>query len=82
MFFAVLISLLSLTRFIAYPDIINGSARLVSLNAPKMISAKTEGKLVKLFAPDGKEVRKGEHLGYVESTASYNEVMELKQWVE
>lgn len=81
LFFAVLISLLSLTWFISYPDIINGSARLVSLNAPKMISSKTEGKLVKLFAQDGKQVYKGEHLGYMESTASYNEVIALQQWV-
>jgi HlyD family secretion protein len=81
-FFIVLASLLSLTWFIAYPDIINGSARLVSLNAPKMISSKTEGKLMKLFVIDGETVQKGKHLGYSESTALYDEVMQLKTWVE
>lgn len=81
-FFIVLISLLSLTWFIAYPDIINGSARLVSLKAPKMVSSKTEGKLMKLFVQDGQAVKKGGHLGYMESTADYDEVMQLKSWVE
>jgi HlyD family secretion protein len=82
LFFVVLISLLALTWFISYPDIINGSARLVSLNAPKMISSKTEGKLIKLFVQDGEVVQKGKHLGYMESTASYNEAMQLKSWIE
>src|SRR4051812_14294577 len=80
-FFIVLVSLLALTWFIAYPDIVNGTARLVSLNAPKMVSSKTEGKLVKLFVSDGEAVQNGEHLGYMESTTSYNESMQLKAWV-
>ena len=81
-FFIVLFSLLTLTWFISYPDIINGSARLVSSNAPKMINSKTEGKLMKLFISDGETVQRGKHLAYMESTASYNEVMQLETWVE
>ncbi len=82
LFLLVLLSLLTLTWFISYPDIINGSARLVSLNAPKMISPKTEGKIVKLFVSDGEEVQKGKHLAYMESTASYKEVIQLRNWIE
>ena len=82
LFFLVLVSLFAFTWFISYPDIINGSARLVSLNAPKMISSKTEGKLMKLFVSDGQTVLKEKHLGLMESTASYNEVMKLKAWIE
>lgn len=82
LFFVVLISILVFTWFISYPDIINGSAQLVSLNAPKMISSKTQGKLMKLFAAEGEVVQKGKHLGYMESTASYNEVMQLKNWID
>ena len=81
-FFMVLLSILALTCFISYPDIINGSARLVSLNAPKMINAKTEGKLMKLFVTDGETVQKSMHIGYMESTASYSEVIQLKTWIE
>lgn len=81
-FFIVMVSLLALTWFISYPSIINGSARLVSLNAPKMISARSGGMLVKLFVSDGATVQKGKHLGYMESTASYKEVMQLMNWIE
>lgn len=82
LFLLVLLSLLTLTWFISYPDIINGSARLVSLNAPKMISPKIEGKIVRLFVSDGEEVQKGKHLAYMESTASYKEVIQLRNWIE
>lgn len=81
-FFMVLLLLLVLTWFISYPDIINGSARLVALNAPKMIGSRTEGKLVRLFVSEGEAVQKGKHLGYMESTASYGEVIKLKSWIE
>jgi multidrug resistance efflux pump len=81
-FFLVLLFLLIVTWFISYPDIINGSARLVSLNAPKMIASKSGGKLMRLFVSDGASVQKGEHLGYMENTAAYKEVMRLNDWIE
>lgn len=81
LFFAVLISLLALTWFIKYPDIVSASTRLVALNAPKLISAKTQGKLMKLFVSNEDEVNKDQHLGYMESTATYDEVIKLETWV-
>ena len=81
-FLLVLLFLLSLTWFIQYPDIVNGSARLVALNPPKLISSKTEGKLVKLFVSNEQQVQKNQHLAYIESTTDYNEVIKLKSWVE
>jgi HlyD family secretion protein len=79
-FLLILILLISLTYIIQYPDMLNASARLVALNPPKNINAKTEGKLVKLFAANEEAVKKGRHLGYLESTADYSEVMELYKW--
>ena len=37
---------------------VNASARLVALNPPKNVNAKTEGKLVKLFAGNEEVVKK------------------------
>jgi HlyD family secretion protein len=81
-FLLILLLLLSLTWFIKYPDIVNGSARLLALNPPKLVSAKTEGKLVKLFVKNEQWVQKNQHLAYMESTASYTEVVELKEWID
>ena len=81
-FLLILLLLLSLTWFIKYPDIVKGSARLVALNAPRLVSSKTEGKLMKLFVLNEQEVKEGRHLGYIESTAAYDEVMKLKEWID
>jgi HlyD family secretion protein len=82
LFFLIILFLMSLTWFIRYPDIINGSARLVALNPPKLITSKVEGKLLKLFVVNEQPVQKGQHLGYMESTADYKEVVWLQQWVD
>ena len=81
-FLAILVLLIVLTYIIQYPDMVNASARIVALNPPKIVNAKSEGKLVKLFAKDEEEVRKDQHLGFIESTASYNEVMTLHKWTQ
>ena len=81
-FFLILTGLLAATWFIKYPDIINGSATLVALNAPKLINAKVEGKLIGLFASNEERVKKGQHLGYMESTANYQQVMKLQSWID
>lgn len=71
-FLLVVLLLLALTLIIKYPDLIHSSARLVSLNPPKLINAKMEGKLEKLFVTNEQVVNKGLHLGCIESTADYN----------
>lgn len=81
-FFLIILLLLLLTWFIKYPDIINGSAKLVALNPPKLITSKVEGKLVKLFVRNEQDVIKGQHLGYMESITDYKEVMELQSWID
>ena len=81
-FLLILILLISFTYLIQYPDMVNASARLVALNPPKNVNAKTEGKLVKLFAANEDAVKKDQHLGFLESTADYNEVLVLHKWTQ
>jgi HlyD family secretion protein len=81
-FLLIILFLLTLTWFIKYPDIINGSAKLVALNPPKLINSKVQGKLVKLFVSNEQHVQKGRHLGYMESTSDYKEVIKLQSWVD
>lgn len=81
LFLLIILGLLSLTFVIQYPDIINAPARLVALNPPKQVTAKTDGKLLKLFVVNDQEVQKGQPLGYMESTANYEQVISLQHWV-
>jgi multidrug efflux pump subunit AcrA (membrane-fusion protein) len=77
LFFIIIASLIGGTFFISYPDIVNGKAKLTSINAPKEVKTKTEGKLIKLIAEEGKLVKQHEILGFVESRADHNQVLLL-----
>ncbi len=75
-------SLIAGTFFISYPDIISVKAKLTSVNAPKEVKVKTEGKLVKLNTIEGKDVSRNDVLGFIESTANHLEVLALSSNID
>lgn len=76
-FFFILVALAVGTYFIQYPDIVQAKAKVNAVNAPKQVITKSGGRLVKLFKGDGWEIRQGDIIGYIESTASHDEVIRL-----
>ncbi|PZR27146.1 MAG: hypothetical protein DI535_12090 [Citrobacter freundii] len=78
----ILLVMLALTFIISYPDIVPSRARLTALNPPKLVKARQEGKLIRLLVQNEQDVVQGQYLGYLESTALFDDVMKLKKWVE
>lgn len=62
-----------------YPDLVRASFKLTSANTPKVVLARTDGKLVRLFATEGKLVKAGTVLAYLESTARHDDVLHLSR---
>lgn len=78
LFFLMILMLVGLASwFIQYPDIIQATARLTSINAPKPVVSLINGKLVKLNMTEMQQVSKGQVLGYIESTANHEQVLLL-----
>ena len=77
LFMAILLLLVGATWFIRYPDIIEASGTLTGTNAPKEIIPLQTGRLIKLFVKNGDWVKKGEMIGWIESTANASEVLDL-----
>jgi HlyD family secretion protein len=77
LFLVILLLLISGTWFIRYPDIIEASGTLTATNAPKEIVSLQTGRLIKLFVSNGEGVKKGQMIGWIESTANANEVLDL-----
>lgn len=67
-----------ITWFIRYPDLVNATARLNSINAPKEIMSNVQGKLTGLFVKNGDTVTKNQVIGYIESTGSHQQVIALE----
>ena len=76
-FFFIMILLLLISWFVHYPDIIKAPFRLTSLNAPKSVICKTDGKLIRLFVEEDDLVMQNDVLAYLESTANHDDVLSL-----
>ncbi len=81
LFFLILISIIASTCLINYPDLVRGSMKLTATNAPKLLLAKSEGKLEKLLVYNEEEVKQGQLLAFLQSTASHLQVLQLRNWI-
>jgi HlyD family secretion protein len=80
--FGILILLFISSWFIKYPDIIEAKAILTARNAPKEIISRQDGRLVRLFVHNNEQVEKNQIIGWIESTASHQEVIELSRQID
>ena len=74
---AILLLILGLAEFIKYPDIIEEQLEINSTNSAKPVKTKIAGRLVKLFVQENQMVSAGQTLGYIESTANHEKVLNL-----
>jgi multidrug resistance efflux pump len=77
LFMCISLLLIGGTWLIRYPDIIEARGTLTADNAPKEIISFQTGRLIKLFVKNGEPVKKGEMIGWLESTANTQEVLNL-----
>lgn len=76
-FFGVLALVLLSAWVIEYPEVIKTPLRLTAIHAPKTLESKINGKLVKLTYGNNTDVRQGQVLAWLESTASHRQVLAL-----
>lgn len=81
LFCIILVTMLLIANMVTYPDLIQGNMVITSVNYPKSVVAKADGKLLYLYTKEGEEVNTNEVLGLIESAANYQEVLALEQEV-
>jgi HlyD family secretion protein len=81
-FFLILLCIVAACWFIQFPDIVPAKAKLTSINAPKEVKTRSEGKLISLFAKEDQQVKQNDILGYIESRANHNEVLRLSSLID
>lgn len=80
--FMIGIVLLIICWFYQYPDIVTVNAKLTSINAPKTVVARTDGKLMQLLIREGQTVAKDDPIGYLESNADPLQVAQLRRQLD
>ncbi len=82
LFFGVIGLILAVSWFVQYPDLVSAPLRVLPAQLPKSITARTEGRLEKLWVKDGETVKSGNILAYLESTADHNDVLKLERVID
>ena len=81
-FFFLLVLLGIACWSIQYPDVVAGKAKLNSVNAPKQVITRTDGKLIKIVVKENEQVKAGQILGYIESIANPQSVIKMSSQVD
>ncbi|MCC3157469.1 HlyD family secretion protein [Hymenobacter sp. 15J16-1T3B] len=75
--FLVLLSLFGVAWFVQYPDTVQARMIITSVRAPKQVSARAQGKIVRLTHAANQPVAEGTVLAVIESTADPQQVLGL-----
>jgi HlyD family secretion protein len=77
--FTIILLIVLASAFIEYPDIIRTDLKVNSLNAPKSVFSKQTGKITKLLAREGRLVKRGAPLAFMESIGNHYDVLRLHE---
>ena len=80
--FIILLMILLMSYFIKYPEFVPAPIIVTSQNPPEKLLSRTNSKIEKIFIKDHQEVKKGDVLMILQSTANYNDVLKLKKIVD
>jgi HlyD family secretion protein len=81
-FLLLLLALAAISWLIEYPDIITAPMQIIAVNAPKLLTAKTDGKLEQLLVANEDQVHAGQQLAFLQSTGNHRQVLALYGWIE
>lgn len=81
-FFLLLFLIGLICWFIQYPEIVPATAKLNSVNAPKQVITKVDGKLIRITVKENGEVLAGQVLAYMESIANPSAVLQISSQLD
>ncbi len=81
-FLFILFLLSAICWFVQYPDVVTTKARLSSINAPKEVVTRTDGKLQNILVKNDDFVKAGTPLAFMESIANPKAVNEIKTQID
>lgn len=76
--FGIVVTILVLSYFIKYPDVIKGKINITSNNPPVPLVVRSSGNIV-IIVSDKSIVKENDVLGYLKSATKYEDILKLKQ---
>lgn len=78
----VFLSIIALAAFIKYPEIVNASFEISSVNPPVNLKAKTNGKIEALFKNNNETVQQGDLIMILENEANEDNIHQLEMKID
>lgn len=80
--FIILVLILIMSYIVKYPEFVPAPIMVTSQNPPEKLEARTNSKIEKIFIKNHQKVKKNDVLMVMQSTANYQDVLELKKLVD
>ncbi len=75
--FLLIVLIIAMSAWISYPDIVTTNLKVNSINSPKSVIVRQQGKLTDILVEENKPIQAGQVLGYIESTGSHRDILRL-----
>lgn len=73
--FLFIITFITLSYFIKYPDILKANITITTLHPPVLLVSKVDGKIVKLLVKNNQHVKTGQIIAVIENNSNYEHVL-------
>ena len=78
----IMLMILLMSYFIKYPEFVPATIVVTSQNPPEKLEARIDSKLEKIFIKDHQQVKKNQVLMVLQSTANYQDILQLKKVID
>lgn len=81
-FTVIILFMFSVSWFIHYPEAVTSRAKIMAINTPKEMIVLKGGRLVKLFVTNQAKIDSGQIVGFMESTGSHEQILQLPLYLD
>jgi multidrug resistance efflux pump len=82
LFFAIVISIVGVSWFINYPDIVTAQVTITTFNSPASLVARAGGKIERLFVGNNDKVTENQAVAVIDNQAEWNDLMSVTSFTE
>ena len=80
--FAIIITVLMISWFLKYPEVVNASLTLTTFNPPVSFIAGATGKIERLFVNNGDKISENQPIALIENQAVFSDIVKASSFIE
>jgi multidrug efflux pump subunit AcrA (membrane-fusion protein) len=82
LFFAIIMSIIAVSWFINYPDIVTAPVTITTYNSPASLVARAGGKIERFFISNNDEVKKNQAVAVIDNQAEWDDIKTIASYIE